>query len=71
MKRFIFSCTDRLTSGHRPIPERPGVQGEQLLRTEPPAGWGTSSPGLAYCSETLPSSAQDFAGVTLAREESA
>ena len=50
-KEFILFCTDRLSRGHRPIPERPGldgakgVQGEQLHRIEPPAGWRTSSPG--------------------------
>ena len=42
-----------------------GVQGEWLHRTEPPV-----DENLGY-SEMLPSSAQDFTDVTLAREESA
>ena len=68
-KRFILFCTDRLTwtTPH----SRLGVQGEQLHCIEPPVGWRTFSPGFTYCSKTLPSSAQDYTGVTLARQESA
>ena len=45
-----------------------GVQAKQLHRTEPPVDENLFS-GLN--SETLPSSAQDFTGVTLAGKESA
>ena len=44
-----------------------GVQVKQLHRTEPPVDENLFS---GTNSETLPSSALDFIGVTLAREES-
>ena len=45
-----------------------GVQAKQLHRTEPPVDKNLFS---GTNSETLPSSAQDIIGVTLARKESA
>ena len=64
--------------GHRPIPEQPGLDGAKGVQAESnsytakvPCCQELLLSGFTSYSETLLSSAWDFFGVTLAREESA
>ena len=77
---MIYTLLHRLTiRGHRPIPERPGLDGakgvrhhrvKQLHRIAPCWQENLLSDVIFY-SVMLPSSAQDFSDVTLAYKESA